>query len=329
MDRYWTKRALVVLCTLVLITTCKAQVDDGVDELVDASILQQASSDSTKDQSVTWNQPYQQQELGNGLDDTTDQLQQSFLFSLLMIIVSEIGDKTFLIAAIMAMKHSQLTVFMAAFSSLFVMSVLSAGLGHVVPNLIPKAYTDVLAALLFWSFGLRMVYEGYHMDPNEGNEEMQEVEEELKQVEDRDRAKHLETMEVGGLEAETDQQQQQQQPPVTSPANAFVRAKEGLMNLMQLVFSPVFVQTFILTFLGEWGDRSQISTIALAAANNVYWVTAGVVIGHSMCTGVAVLGGRLLASKISVRTVTLSGATLFLIFGAYYTYHAYKPVLMD
>jgi putative Ca2+/H+ antiporter (TMEM165/GDT1 family) len=36
---------------------------------------------------------------------------------------------------------------------------------------------------------------------------------------------------------------------------------------MQLVFSPVFVQTFVLTFLGEWGDRSQISTIALAAAN--------------------------------------------------------------
>ncbi|ORZ19671.1 hypothetical protein BCR42DRAFT_410248 [Absidia repens] len=330
MDRYWTKGALVVLCTLALITTCKAQVDDGVDELVDASILQQASSDSTKDQSVTWNQPYQQQELGSGLDDTTDQLQQSFLFSLLMIIVSEIGDKTFLIAAIMAMKHSRLTVFMAAFSSLFVMSVLSAGLGHVVPNLIPKAYTDVLAALLFWSFGLRMVYEGYHMDPNEGNEEMQEVEEELKQVEDRDRAKHLETMEVGGLEAETDQQQQeQQQSSATSPTSALVRAKEGLMNLMQLVFSPVFVQTFILTFLGEWGDRSQISTIALAAANNVYWVTAGVVIGHSMCTGVAVVGGRLLASKISVRTVTLSGATLFLIFGAYYTYHAYKPVLMD
>ncbi|KAI8381263.1 uncharacterized protein BYT42DRAFT_494127 [Radiomyces spectabilis] len=229
-----------------------------------------------------------------------------------MIIVSEIGDKTFLIAAIMAMKHARLVVFAAAFSSLALMSILSAFLGHVVPNLIPKAYTDLLAAMLFLCFGLRMIWEGYHMDGQESNDEMMEVEEELKEVEDRDRTKHLESMEVGGMEpAQQDQSKPQQ-------------VKEGLMNLMQLVFSPIFVQTFVLTFLGEWGDRSQISTIALAAANNVYWVTAGVVIGHAMCTALAVVGGRMLAAKISVRTVTLAGAVLFLIFGMYYAYHAYN-----
>lgn len=170
-----------------------------------------------------------------------------------MIIVSEIGDKTFLIAAIMAMKHSRIVVFAAAFSSLLIMSVLSAFLGHVVPNLIPKEYTDVCAALLFLCFGLRMIYEAYHMEDGE-NDEMMEVEEELKTVEDRERANKLEELEVGGLETTTTSSKSQQ-------------AKEGLMNLMQLVFSPVYVQTFVLTFLGEWGDRSQISTIALAAAN--------------------------------------------------------------
>lgn len=186
-----------------------------------------------------------------------------------MIIVSEIGDKTFLIAAIMAMKHSRLVVFSAAFSSLFLMSVLSAGLGHVVPNLLPKHYTDVLAALLFWSFGLRMLYEGYHMDPNEGNEEMQEVELELKEVEDRDRTKNLENLEVGGLNPTDEEDKENHSKSIKS---TLVQAKEGLMNLMQLVFSPVFVQTFILTFLGEWGDRSQISTIALAAANVMFYL---------------------------------------------------------
>ncbi|KAI8049306.1 hypothetical protein BDF21DRAFT_433115 [Thamnidium elegans] len=230
-----------------------------------------------------------------------------------MIIVSEIGDKTFLIAAIMAMKHSRLVVFAAAFSSLAIMSVLSAVLGHVVPNLIPKQYTDVCASLLFLCFGVRMMYEAYHMDDND-NEEMMEVENELKTVEDRERANKMEEMEVGGLEATES---------AISTASKPERAKEGLMNLMQLVFSPVFVQTFVLTFLGEWGDRSQISTIALAAANNVYYVTAGVVIGHGMCTAVAVVGGRMLASKISVRTVTFAGSILFLIFGVFYSFNAY------
>ncbi|KAI9472480.1 MAG: hypothetical protein EXX96DRAFT_489284 [Benjaminiella poitrasii] len=239
-----------------------------------------------------------------------------------MIVVSEIGDKTFLIAAIMAMKHSRLVVFSGAFLALAIMSVLSAFMGHVVPNLIPKKYTDLAAAILFLTFGLRMMYEAYVMDDEAGQEEMAEVEEELKTVEDRERAHQLESMEVGGSThlLEEEDEDNKANAHNSSPK----KAKEGLMNLMQLVFSPVFVQTSVLTFLGEWGDRSQISTIALAAANNVYYVTMGVVIGHGLCTALAVIGGRMLASKISVRTVTFAGSVLFLIFGLFYGMNAYK-----
>lgn len=182
-----------------------------------------------------------------------DSAQQGFMLSFLMIIVSEVGDKTFLIAAIMAMKHSRLVVFAGAFSSLFLMSVLSAFLGHVVPNLLPAAYTTWLAAVLFFCFGIKMLSEAYKMKGDEAQEEMAEVEEELMEAEDRDNLRKINTEEVGGLESPHEKKTEQ--------------LKDGVVNLMQLVFSPVFVQTFILTFLGEWGDRSQISTIALAAAN--------------------------------------------------------------
>lgn len=42
-----------------------------------------------------------------------------------VILVSEIGDKTFFIAAIMAMKHPRTTVFAGAISALALMTVLS------------------------------------------------------------------------------------------------------------------------------------------------------------------------------------------------------------
>lgn len=45
------------------------------------------------------------------------------------------------------------------------------------------------------------------------------------------------------------------------------KLKEGAHNFASLFLGPVFVQAFVLTFLGEWGDRSQIATIALAAAH--------------------------------------------------------------
>lgn len=192
---------------------------------------------------------------GNAIPSTSATSgQQGFMLSFLMIIVSEIGDKTFLIAAIMAMKHSRLVVFAGAFSSLLVMSVLSAFLGHVVPNLLPVEYTTWMAALLFFCFGIKMLTEAYNMKGDEAQEEMAEVEEELMEAEDRDNIRKINAEEVGGMEHPVNEKKTE-------------KLKDGIVNLMQLVFSPVFVQTFVLTFLGEWGDRSQISTIALAAAN--------------------------------------------------------------
>lgn len=48
-----------------------------------------------------------------------------FIAAVSVIIVSELGDKTFFIAAIMAMRHPRVTVFMGAMSALTVMTILS------------------------------------------------------------------------------------------------------------------------------------------------------------------------------------------------------------
>lgn len=46
-------------------------------------------------------------------------------------------------------------------------------------------------------------------------------------------------------------------------------------------------------------------------------VTAGGIVGHAICTGAAVLGGRHAAAHIDERTVHLVGGVLFLAFGAH------------
>jgi putative Ca2+/H+ antiporter (TMEM165/GDT1 family) len=76
----------------------------------------------------------------------------------------------------------------------------------------------------------------------------------------------------------------------------------------------LFIQAFTLTFVAEWGDRSQLTTIILSAREDIYGVIVGGVVGHSLCTGLAVIGGRMIAQKISVRTVTIFGGIVFLIF---------------
>ncbi len=73
----------------------------------------------------------------------------------------------------------------------------------------------------------------------------------------------------------------------------------------------------MLTFLAEWGDRSQIATIALAAAKDPIGVTVGGILGHCFCTGLAVIGGRLLAARISEKAVAYVGGATFFLFAVH------------
>ena len=203
------------------------------------------------------------------LENDEESSAQTLLQSFAMIIFSEIGDKTFLIAAILAMRHPRLLVFAGAFGSLALMSVLSAEMGHLLPTLIPRSWTQMAASILFLSFGGKMFLEARQMKG--GNEkiqeEMREAEEEIKDddaVNDRlPTIEHdipLEVIEQGG---ETPAQHTLGvRPPVKGSW-----VSDGARNFCSLFLGQVFVQAFALTFLGEWGDRSQIATIALGAAH--------------------------------------------------------------
>lgn len=54
-----------------------------------------------------------------------------------------------------------------------------------------------------------------------------------------------------------------------------------------------------MTFLAEWGDRSQIATIALAASFNPFMVTFGACLGHFVCTAAAVKIGEWISDKVT------------------------------
>lgn len=107
----------------------------------------------------------------------------AFVASFSVIIVSELGDKTFFIAAIMAMRHPRLTVFAGAIGALALMTVLSAVFG-MAATIIPRVYTYYISTALFALFGLKMLKDGYYMSATEAAEELEEVQSDLRKRED-------------------------------------------------------------------------------------------------------------------------------------------------
>lgn len=232
-----------------------------------------------------------------------------------MIVVSEIGDKTFLISALMAMRHSRVLVFTASFASLAVMTVLSGIVGHALPTLISQRVTQFLASGLFIIFGIKLTKEGLEMSKDLGvDEELAEVEEELEVTNMNHEMSDLE----GGSGGANPRQRRPSNPNVEKEAKLINQITKSFKSLCGLVLHPVWIQCFVMIFLGEWGDRSQIATIAMAAGSDYWAVISGAVIGHGFCTMAAVIGGKMLASRISMRTVTLGGAFAFFVFAILY-----------
>ncbi|KAJ9111838.1 hypothetical protein QFC20_002425 [Naganishia adeliensis] len=245
----------------------------------------------------------------------------------------------------MATRHPRMTVFGGAFASLMVMSILSAAMGKVILGLIPAQWTHYIAALLFLVFGVKMLQEGFAIPAGSSHiqEEMREVEDELEEEEgmmDMDGRKAAFDMEEGHANGNgtaismdelgtpsTSKKVHIRAHPLSAPSHSKTSAGGAKIKIIRQGTEKLdteFLQlAFILTFLGEWGDRSQIATIALAGVNDISVVAIGTILGHFICTGIAVLGGRLLATKISVRTITLIGAVAFLGFAVVYAYEGW------
>ena len=209
----------------------------------------------------------------------------AFTASLLLITISELGDKTFFIAVILATRHSHRIVFSSVLAALALMTVLSVALGRVVA-LFPKEYTHYGAIALFLIFGLKLIYDASQMASKSEESIVHEA------------AAAVET---------------QDSPNAIARLPIFGKFLSDILS--RYSWLGVWTQAFVMTFVAEWVDRTQISTIALAAAYNPFFVTVGAIFGHGICTAIAVIGGRLIAGKISERVITYVGGVLFIIFG--------------
>jgi len=213
----------------------------------------------------------------SSITDLTDSFADTgFYQAFSLVFVSEIGDKTFFIAGLIAAQSSRLLSFLGSVSALAAMTVISVVIGQIFHN-VPEGLTqglpldDICAVAAFTFFGVKTLIEASECEEGEGctiDSELAEAEED-----------------VGGL-------------GIGDRAGAWAK----------------IVSTFGLVFAAEFGDRSFLSTIALSAAQNPFSVGAGSIAAHAIATGIAVAGGAYVAKYISEKTIGYIGGSLFIVF---------------
>jgi putative Ca2+/H+ antiporter (TMEM165/GDT1 family) len=207
-----------------------------------------------------------------------------FTAAFTLIFVSEIGDKTFFIAALLAMQYKRALVLLGSMGALSLMTILSVVIGRIFQS-VPSQFQTTLpigeyaAVALLTFFGLKSIKDAWEL-PSNSSKDSNENSEQLGEL----------------VEAEE-----------------LVKEKvaKKLTNSLEIVW-----KSFTLIFFAEWGDRSMLATIALGAAQSPFGVASGAIAGHLIATSVAVLGGAFLANYISEKLVGFLGGVLFLIFAA-------------
>lgn len=203
-----------------------------------------------------------------------------FLAAFSLIFLSEIGDKTFFIAALLAMKLGKWISFLGSLASLSVMTVISVGIGAIfskVPDALKSSIPigELAGIALLFFFGAKALKDSQKTDEKNGTsaaeEEMADAEDAVKQAE-----------------------------------------TSGRMTKTSRLSS--FFEVATLIFIAEWGDRSMLATIALGAAQNPIGVAAGAIAGHAIATGIAVVGGTIASKYISEKTINLISGILFIVF---------------
>ena len=101
----------------------------------------------------------------------------AFGSSLTAITLAELGDKTFFMALILAVRHRARWVFVGAFAALTAVTLISLGLGYGLRELLPQAVVPWLAAVLFLGFGVKLLIDAQGMAADAAREEAEEAEE--------------------------------------------------------------------------------------------------------------------------------------------------------
>ncbi|WP_129599034.1 TMEM165/GDT1 family protein [Anaerophilus nitritogenes] len=174
----------------------------------------------------------------------------SFVKSLFLIFMAEMGDKTQILAMTFATKFTVYEVLIGVFIGSLLNHGIAVALGAYLSNVIPLDKMQIVAGFLFIGFGLWTLKK---------DEEEQE-------------------------------QQNRNIGPILTVAVAF--------------------------FIGELGDKTQLSAITLAVDSSYpIFVLIGTVSGMLLTSGLAIVVGSKIGDKVPEIAIKIASASIFMIFG--------------
>lgn len=208
-------------------------------------------------------------------------LDHSVMQSMVLIVLSELGDKTFFMTAMLAAKHGNAIASISSALALCSITVISVVFGQLIKALsshpalssmpvlhlplpaLPFTWTDYLVIGTFGWIGLSMLWEVC----------------------------------------------------TAAPAHAPVAVSDDqLPSLPTASRIALLLKCVSMIFLAELGDRSFFSIFTMSVRQDVMNIFLGTVLGQIICVGLAVVFGEIIRRYMSEAMVSVLGGSIFLLY---------------
>ena len=199
----------------------------------------------------------------------------SLIQSFLIIFLSEIADRTFILVLIYSLKMHWVPLILTSLFAMYFMNLLAIVAGYTVILLIPRSLIDWIGFFCFLLFGIFCVYEGLNMESKSVTEE---YEEEIQRTE----SNYL----------------------LVSDENKDQNNKESTWKLC--------LELFGFLCLSEFGDKSELSTVTIAAVYNIYGVLIGTMLAYFCAIAIAAFLGHWAGKFLTEKMMNIIGGILFI-----------------
>ena len=204
--------------------------------------------------------------------EPTQAFYPSLVQSFLVIFLSEIADRTFILVLIYSLKMHWIPLILTSLLSMYFMNLLAIVAGYTVILIIPRYIIDWIGFFCFLFFGLYWVYEGMKMESKSVKEE---YEEEIQ---------------------------------ISETNYNLVNDQE---NNNQKSTWKLCLELFAFLCISEFGDKSEISTVTIAAVYNLYAVLIGTMIAYFFAIAIAAFLGHYVGQYLTEKMMSIIGGLLF------------------
>lgn len=179
----------------------------------------------------------------------------AFLKSFTAMCVAEIFDRTWFVTLICALNYGSALSFASSITALALHTIMAVSFGETVAYMLPKWCLELLSAAILGAMAIQFAWECYQARPGHDaiKSRREEAQEEIASADAGAQG-------VPGQEEITSADAGAQGAPTAAAAGA------GTTETNRLGFWQAFATVFTMIFLAEWGDRTQIVQITLAAS---------------------------------------------------------------